>query len=310
MQETETVPLADDATDAPEGAGPPARAKPSLCDYPESDGRPMAETPWHMEAMADAIYALREHFRDRDDVYVAGNMMMYYVEDDTRTSVSPDVFVTFGVPRLPERGVWRTWVEGGRFADFVLEVTSKGTRREDEGRKRDLYARLGVREYWQFDPDGDYLDPMLKGRRLDAAGEYAPLVLQERDGALCGDSLLGLELRLAGDRLRLFDPARGGYLLTHSEKGAALAEKQAALAETRERRSPKRERRLRMRERCLRIRKRPATPPRPGAMRPRRRSWSLSAACDGAGIDAPGRSALRRARCLMLPSSLIDAAVP
>ena len=231
MQETETVPIADDAISP--RAGAPAAAKPTLDDYPESDGRPMAETQWHMWAMFDAIGALREHFRDRDDVYVAGNMMMYYVEDDTRTSVSPDVFVTFGVPRLPERGVWRTWVEGGRFADFVLEVTSKSTRREDEGRKRDLYARLGVREYWQFDPDGDYLDPMLKGRRLDAAGEYAPLVLQERDGALCGDSLLGLELRLAGDRLRLFDPARDCYLLTHSEKEAALAEKDAALAEKR-----------------------------------------------------------------------------
>ena len=231
MQEAENVPIADGATEKRSRADPPAAAKPSLYDYPESDGKPMAETPWHMEAMFDAIWALKEHFRDRDDVYVGGNTMMYYVEDDTRTSVSPDVFVTFGVPRLPDRGVWRTWTEGGRFADFVLEVTSKSTRREDEGRKKDLYAKLGVREYWQFDPDGDYLDPMLRGRRLDPAGEYAPLVLEERDGALCCGSLLGLELRLEGDRLRLFDPARDSYLLTHSEKEAALAEKRAALAE-------------------------------------------------------------------------------
>lgn len=237
MQETETVPITDDATETPSPAGPPTTGKPSLYDYPESDGKPMAETPWHMQAMVDAIWALKEHFRDlpdvsRRDVYVGGNMMMYYVEDDTRTSVSPDVFVTFGVPRLPERRVWRTWTEGGKLADFVLEVTSKSTRREDEATKSELYAKLGVREYWQFDPEGDYLDPMLKGRRLDPGGVYRPLVLEERDGALCHGSLLGLELRLEGDRLRFFDPAGGGYLLTASEKDAALAEKDAALAET------------------------------------------------------------------------------
>ena len=188
----------------------------------------MAETPWHMDAMFDAIWGLKRHFRDRPDVYVAGNMMMYYVEDDTRTSVSPDVFVTFGVPRLPERRVWRTWTEGGRFADFVLEVTSKSTRREDEATKKALYAKLGVREYWQFDPEGDYLDPMLKGHRLDRAGEYVPLALEERDGALGHASLLGLELRLDGDRLRFFDPAARAYLPTQSELMCARTEAEAA----------------------------------------------------------------------------------
>ena len=230
MQETETVPITDDATETPSLAGPPAAAKPSLYDYPESDGKPMAETPWHMDAMVDAIRALKEHFRDlpRRDVYVAGNMMMYYVEDDTRTSVSPDVFVTFGVPSLPERRVWRTWTEGGRFADFVLEVTSKSTRREDERTKKALYAKLGVREYWQFDPEGDYLDPMLKGHRLDPERKYLPLVLDERDGALGHASLLGLELRLDGDRLRFFDPAGRAYLPTQAEIVRARAEAEAA----------------------------------------------------------------------------------
>ena len=200
---------------------------PSLYDYPASDGKPMGETPWHMQAMVDAIWALKDFFRDRPDVYVGGNMLMYYVEDDTKTSVSPDVFVTFGVP---ERRVWRTWAEGGRFADFVLEVTAESTRGRDEGAKKDLFAQLGVREYWRFDPEGEYLDPILKGYRLDADGRYQPLMLEERDGTLCHGSLLGLELRLKGERLRFFDPGGGSYLPTSREKDEALRAAQAEIA--------------------------------------------------------------------------------
>ena len=39
--------------------------------------------------------------------------------------------------------------------------------------------------------------------------------------------MLGLELRLQGDRLRFFDPRRGGYLLTPREKEEALRALQA-----------------------------------------------------------------------------------
>ena len=235
MSEAEAVPVPDEATRMPSHGRPRPAAKPSLYDYPASDGKPMGETPWHLRAMLEAVGMLTEFFRDRPDVYVGGNMMMYYIEDDTDTSVSPDVFVTFGVPKLPERRVWRTWVEGGRFADFVLEMTSESSKIRDAGPKRELFARLGVREYWQFDPEGKYLDPRLKGHRLDAQGHYQPLVLEERAGFLCHGSLLGLELRLEGERLRFFDPVPGGYLLTGSEKDAAfaavLAEKDSALAE-------------------------------------------------------------------------------
>ena len=109
----EAVSIADEALRMPSRARPSAPAKPSLHDYPASDGKPMGETPFHWRAMVDAADPLREFFAGRPDVYVGSNMMMYYIEDDTNTSVSPDVFVTFGVPKLPERRVWRTWMEGG-----------------------------------------------------------------------------------------------------------------------------------------------------------------------------------------------------
>ena len=57
-----------------------------------------------------------------------------------------------------ERQSYRLWEEP-RGPDFVLEVTSRRTWREDQGRKRKQYEMLGVPEYWQYDPTGDYLQP-------------------------------------------------------------------------------------------------------------------------------------------------------
>lgn len=209
-------------------ASAPAR----VLEYPESDGRPMAETPIHMKAMNDAIMPLDEHYAERDDVYVGGNMMMYYVEHSPGMSVSADVFVAFGPSREPLRRVWKTWEEG-KLADFVLEVTSKSTRGDDEERKRDIYRRLGVTEYWQFDPTGDYLEPVLKGRRLNATGAYRPIRLTTApDGTLRGQSkVLGLHLCLDGSRLRLFDPVTSAFLPTNHDKYLIIKDRERALAE-------------------------------------------------------------------------------
>ena len=65
--------------------------------YPESDGKPMAETDIHRDLMVDFIDMLQHHFID-EPVYVSGNLMMYY-EQGTRKSVAPDVFVVHGVSK-------------------------------------------------------------------------------------------------------------------------------------------------------------------------------------------------------------------
>ena len=69
-------------------------------EYPTSDGRPMAETPLHMQEMIDLIETLQDHFAEDPNVYVWGNMMLYYVEGDRRKHISPDVFVVRGVSKL------------------------------------------------------------------------------------------------------------------------------------------------------------------------------------------------------------------
>ena len=205
-----------------------------VVEYPSSDGKPLAETERHAIATVNAWQGLKHFFAARADVYVGMDMLLYFVEGDPRQSVVPDVFVVLGAPKLPPRDNWLVWREG-RVPDFVLEITSRTTRREDEGRKRQLYRRLGVTEYWQYDPTGDYLDPVLKGARL-VDDAYQPIAgITETDGTPRLASALGVELHLVRGSLRLFDPRRGRDLPVFEEETvrANTAERRAATAEQR-----------------------------------------------------------------------------
>ena len=200
---------------------------PPEIEYPSSDGKPMAETPIHRDVMFDLIAMLKDHFGGAPDVYVSGNMMMYYVEGNPKKSVSPDVFVTRGIPKLPERDTYKLWVEG-KGPDAVIEVTSQKTARIDQRGKLVLYRDvLKVREYFLFDPREKTLaGAALRGSRL-IDGQYEPI--PETEGRLVSE-VLGLHLEVVGGQLRLYDPQRGAYLPTPEEVRAAWERETAARA--------------------------------------------------------------------------------
>lgn len=188
--------------------------------YPESDGEPMGETQLHAAETMYLVSALDEHFRDEPDVYVWGDMFLYYVEGDPRSVISPDVFMIRGVPKKVRR-IYKAWEEGGRLPCFVVEVTSDSTRTEDLIRKRALYERLGVDEYILYDPLSEYLDPKLLGLRL-VQGRYQPILL-EPDGSLVSRTT-GVTLQLEGDQIRLIETATGKPLLRYRESTAQAAQ--------------------------------------------------------------------------------------
>ena len=189
--------------------------------YPCSDGQPMAETETHGACMMYVTYALRRWFdrRGRADVYVGSNNFLYYERGNPRAVVSPDVYVVVGAP-AHLRDTYLLWNEP-KGPDFVLEVTSASTRRDDERRKRDVYAALGVSEYFLYDPRAEYLTPPLQGYRLHE-GEYRALpavtVLSNR-GVAVASEVLGLELRDEREArmVRLHDRATGEDLPTYGE---------------------------------------------------------------------------------------------
>ena len=200
-------------------------------DYPCSDGQPVGETEIHYKATTRSEMALSVRYAGRPDVYVGANMFLYYEEGNRNACVAPDVFVVLGAEKKV-RDTYKLWEEP-KAPDFVLEVTSRKTRRDDEGRKREVYARIGVTEYWLYDPKGEYLRPPLKGYRLKGR-RYEPIAVSEvGDGSWVGVSgVLGLELRVEGDQLRYYDPEAGEYLRTLPETEQALTEKDRALTET------------------------------------------------------------------------------
>jgi Uma2 family endonuclease len=185
-------------------------------EYPTSDGRPMAESNLHRKVMADLIAALERHFLDDPLAWAGGNFLLYYEKGNPRASVSPDVVLVRGIEKW-DRPLYKLWEEG-RSPDFVIEVTSSSTRREDISKKKDLYERLGVSEYFLFDPTGDYLNPRLQGYRLEE-GRYIRLA-QEPDSSL-PSRITDLRLRPEGLNLRLIDAHTGEKLLWIAEEAAA-----------------------------------------------------------------------------------------
>lgn len=187
--------------------------------YPEGDDRPLAETQAHGEAILHALELLQDRYADREDVYVWTNLNLYYIEHNRRRYVAPDVFVAIGVPREPKRRVYQLWREPAP-PTVVFEMTSLSTRGEDEGRKKAIYARIGVRELYLFDPLGEYLRPALRGFVL-VDGAYQPLPAAA-DGGLTSEAL-GLRLIPGGDRLAFEDAGSGQRLRTRAQRAAAEA---------------------------------------------------------------------------------------
>lgn len=236
---------------------------PRPLDYPETDGQPITESDATRNYLVYCVTALRLFFQSRPQVYVSGNLFIYYEENQPSKNISPDVFVIFGVSNR-ERRSYKAWQEGNKLPSFVLELTSKSTKKQDEETKPELYQRLGVQEYFQYDPTGDYLQPQLKGQRL-LEGKYEAIAPQTLpDGTVSLPSqVLGLDLRLlpasvapflpsslgtVTRELRLFDPTTGTQLLTYAESEQSRVRAEQVAAEERQRAEAEQQRAERLAE--------------------------------------------------------------
>ena len=195
--------------------------------YPSSDGKPMAETDWHRKLLMELLQIIDHHFREHDDVYVSGDLLIYYKMGDNTKSVAPDVFVVRGVAKK-QRGTYLTWEES-HTPDFVLELASPSTVRHDLTTKKDLYASvLKVKEYYIYDPLHQ-IQPHFVGFRL-IDGIYQEI-------AFVNDRLpsevLNLELGERDGTLRMYDPTIQQWLVPSQERAeqaeAELAKALAAL---------------------------------------------------------------------------------
>ena len=172
----------------------------------------MSQNGSHWKAASSVASVLDAHFAGRAAVHA--DLPMAYAEGDRSAVLCPDVMVSLGAREL-ELGNWKLWQRPT--PDFVLEVLSSKTWRDDVGAKKDAYEFLGVRECWLFDVHGKWLDERLQGYRL-RRGAYAR-IKPDAKGRLLSEAL-GLELRAEGKLVR-FVAEQGERLRTHAEERAA-----------------------------------------------------------------------------------------
>lgn len=135
--------------------------------YPDSDGKPMADNTLQFRYIVLLKLGFDNLFKDREDIFVAGDLLWYPVQGHPKIRVAPDVLIAFGRPK-GERGSYKQWEEGGIAPEFVIEVLSPGNRPAEMGAKAAMYLRYGVKEYVIYDPDHGALDVLVR----DEAGDW------------------------------------------------------------------------------------------------------------------------------------------
>ena len=210
-------------------------------ELPSTDGLPMPESMVQGPPLRYTVSALDWVFKARrPGTCVAGDLLVYSEgrpDADGRVrpeTIAPDVLVAFGVgERL--RDSYVMWQED-KAPDFVLEIASDSTWRRDRDEKPGRYARLGVGEYFLYDPEGGRLEPRLQGHVL-RGGRYRRLRAERLGNGEWGvcSPVLGLCAWLRGTRqeLRWYDPVTGRDLEDYDEVQSSRDAAEAEIAELR-----------------------------------------------------------------------------
>ena len=191
---------------------------------------PPLETDFHREQIDLLIRLLKYWWRERNDVYISGNLTVYYSAEETkkRDFRGPDVFVVLNTEQRDRRS-WVLWEEGGKYPNVVIELLSDSTETVDKGKKKELYQNVWrLPEYYWFHPETmEFAGFRLKDGRYEA-------IAPDAQGRLASKEL-GLALGIHERQLRWYTEA--GRLLplpeVAAQERADQAEERAEQAEER-----------------------------------------------------------------------------
>ncbi len=125
--------------------------------YSDSDGLPMADNTLQFQWIVTIKEGLEALFRDRPDVFVAGDLLWYPVQGNPTIRRAPDALVVFGRPK-EYRGSYVQHREDGIAPQVTFEVRSPNNTRNEMEHKRQFYETYGVEEYYLYDPDHGTLE--------------------------------------------------------------------------------------------------------------------------------------------------------
>ncbi len=182
----------------------------------------------------DLSSVLRQYFWNRPDVFASGAAFICWDPNDRNRRVVPDFYIALNVNAgyirtMPNYLAW----EIGKIPDFALEVASPSTAHNDCGAKRDLYAQLGVTEYWRFDPTGGELYglPIIGERLMGGQYQAYPLNTDSAGNLWAHSEVLNLDFYWTqSGEFQVFNRETGQRLNTlRDEHEARLAEREARL---------------------------------------------------------------------------------
>ncbi len=194
---------------------------PPNVNYPDCDGRAMADNTLQDDWMDTIKGGLTVLFRDDPDVFVASNLMWYPVEGRNRRRLAPDAMVIFGRPK-GYRGSYIQHREAGIPPQVVFEIWSPGNRRRVMDYKRQFYERHGVEEYYLFEPYKIQLDGW-----ISEGGAFQPIA--QTSGWV--SPRLGIRFEL-GEDLTIFGPDGRPFVSFEENDRQRVQSEQAARRET------------------------------------------------------------------------------
>jgi Uma2 family endonuclease len=215
--------------------------------YPSADGTPVAETYDHLYALLVTLEVLRQYLVGRQAT-VLGNQFLYYAQGFPKLRVAPDVMVIFDVAP-GGRDNYKIWEEG-QVPKVIFEMTSQGTKDQDQVFKKTLYEQIGVTEYWLFDPKGEWVEENLRGYRL--RGETYEQITDNRSEPL------QLRLQVEGRLIGFYREDTGEKLLIPDELAQSLRQEVLARKQAEERAEQERQHAAQERQRTEQERQRAA----------------------------------------------------
>jgi len=187
--------------------------------YPESDGKPMADNTKQFRWIVTLEGGFEALFRDREDVFVAGDLFWYPVEGRPDIRMAPDVMIVFGRPK-GDRPSYKQWEEENIAPQVVFEVLSPSNSLLEMAKKLEFYDRYGVEEYYLYDPEtGDFTGWI--------RGEDGRLrVIDEIQGWVSPS--LGVRFEIEDGELRVIRPDRQRFMTYLELQQQAEHERQRA----------------------------------------------------------------------------------
>jgi Uma2 family endonuclease len=201
--------------------------------YPDSDGKPMAENTKQLRWIVVIYGGLCSVFRERDDVFVAADLLWYPEEGRPEVNTAPDVYVAFGRPK-GHRGSYKQWEEGGIAPQVVFEILSPGNDVWEMSDKLAFYDEHGVEEYYLYDPDKNRLDVYLR---------QGTVLRRRRNVREWTSPRLNIRFDLRGEEMVVHEPGPDGQRFRSYEEVRAELDAEKALRLDAERRATDAERR-------------------------------------------------------------------